>query len=146
MRASTALPLFTVLPCLNIRFSGIHKIIHKSLSTIYFEIRIVETVEDVPAQHEKLPSLDEQRVEEAQSEEELLVLVLAVAAREGWLVHHLVQPLHVGLETLRSVCVCVCVCVLCVCVLCVCVLCVCCVRERKCLCVCVCVCCEEVFV
>ena len=39
-------------------------------------------------------------MKEAESEEELLVLVVALAAREGGLIHHLVEPLHVGFETL----------------------------------------------
>ena len=39
-------------------------------------------------------------MEETEGKEELLVLVVTLAAREGRLVHHLVQPLHVCLETL----------------------------------------------
>ena len=39
-------------------------------------------------------------MEEDEREEQLLVLVLAAAAREGGLADQLVQTLHVGLETL----------------------------------------------
>lgn len=39
-------------------------------------------------------------MEEAESKEKLLVLVVTLAARERRLVHHLVEPLHIGFETL----------------------------------------------
>ena len=67
---------------------------------MYLKIWVIESVHNIPPQHEELASLDEERVEEAEGEEKLLVLVVTLAAREGGLVHHLVQSLHVGLETL----------------------------------------------
>ena len=42
-------------------------------------------------------------MEETEREEQLLVLVLTRTARERGFVHHLVEPLHVGLDTLHIV-------------------------------------------
>lgn len=63
-------------------------------------VRVVKTVDNVPAQSEKLSPLDKKTVEETEREEEFLVLGLCRAAREGALIHKVVQTFHVSLETL----------------------------------------------
>lgn len=67
----------------------IKKYFHFEFS-LHLKIGVVEAIDDVPAQHEELSPLDEEGVEETEGKEELLVLVVTLAAREGRLVHHLV--------------------------------------------------------
>ena len=64
------------------------------------EVGVVEVVLDVPAEHEELASLDEDRVEVDQTEQQLLVLLGAVTSSELLLVHSRVHALHVRLESL----------------------------------------------
>ncbi len=92
------------------------------------KVGVVKPIDNIPSQCEELPPLNEEAVEEAEREEQLLVHVLTMTPREGLLVYHLVETLHVRLQAL-CVCVCAhaCVCA-CACMrVCMCV----CVRERE---------------
>ena len=68
----------------------------------HFKVRVIEAVDDIPSEHEELPSLQQEAVKEAQCEQQLLVLVLTVTAGEGRLVHQLVETFHVGLQALQN--------------------------------------------
>ncbi len=70
----------------------------------HLEVGVVEVVGDVPAEHEELAALDQRGVEVGEAEEQLLVAVRAVAARELLLRHQVVQPLDVRLQTLQQQC------------------------------------------
>lgn len=48
----------------------------------YLKVRVIESIDDIPSQHEEFTPLNEQTVEEAESEEELLVLVVTFTARK----------------------------------------------------------------
>ena len=65
------------------------------------EVGVVEVVRDVPAKHQELATFDEYRVEVAQTEQQLLVLVRLVAAIELCVADALVHPLHVRLQPLH---------------------------------------------
>lgn len=67
----------------------------------YLKVRVIESVDNVPSQHEELPPLDEQAVEEAESKQQLLVLEVSLAAGEGVLIDQLVETFHVCLQTLQ---------------------------------------------
>lgn len=64
------------------------------------KVGVVELVGDVPAQHEELSSLQQHRVEVAEGEEKLLVLLWLMAASELSIRHHVVQTLQVGFQPL----------------------------------------------
>ena len=66
----------------------------------YLKIGIVEAVVDVPAEVEELLPLEQNRVKEAQTEEELLVLVGLLAYVELGVGHLGVEALGVGLDAL----------------------------------------------
>ena len=66
------------------------------------KVWIVESIDDVPSEHQELSPLNEQAVEEAEGEEKLLVLELCLASRELCLIDQLVQTLHIRLQTLRK--------------------------------------------
>ena len=68
----------------------------------YLEVWVVEAVLYIPAQHEEFSPLQQHAVEEAQSEEEFLVLVLFVAAAELLFRDQLVQTFHVGFQSLYT--------------------------------------------
>ena len=52
----------------------------------HLKVRVVEAIDNVPAQHEELSPLNEQAVEETEREEKLLVLEFGLAARKLGLV------------------------------------------------------------
>ncbi len=68
---------------------------------MYLIVRVIEAVDNVPAESEKLSPLYEETVEETEREQHLLVFGLCRAARESPLTHKVVQTLHVGLEALH---------------------------------------------
>ncbi len=91
-------------------YSTLHTCSSSSLSIaeVYFceanlKVSVVESIDNVPSKHEKLPPLNEQTMEETEGKQQLLVLVFALAVRECLLIDHLVQTLHVSLQAL---CVC----------------------------------------
>lgn len=66
----------------------------------HLKVRVIEAIDDVPAQLQKLFALQQDAVEEAEGKEELLVLGRLRAAGELGLCDELVQALHVGLQAL----------------------------------------------
>lgn len=66
------------------------------------KVGVVEVVRNVPAKHQELAALNEHRVEVAETEQQLLVLVWLVAAGELRVTDALVQSLHVRLQTLHA--------------------------------------------
>lgn len=67
----------------------------------YHKVRVVEAVDDVPAQLLELFTLEENRVEEHQGEQQLLVFGLCLAQFELGLGYQAVKPFHVCLQTFR---------------------------------------------
>lgn len=63
----------------------------------YHKVGVVEAVDDVPTQLLKLFTLEEDRVEEYEGEQKLLVLGLCLAELELVLGHQAVKPFHVCL-------------------------------------------------
>mmetsp|Transcript_8761 Transcript_8761/g.28873 ORF Transcript_8761/g.28873 Transcript_8761/m.28873 type:complete len:812 (+) Transcript_8761:355-2790(+) len=66
----------------------------------HLKVRVVKVVRDVPTEVAKLAPVDEERVEPAHREEQLLVLVRLCALREARLGKVLDEPRHIGLEPL----------------------------------------------
>lgn len=66
----------------------------------HLKVRVIEAVDDVPAQLQELLPLQQHTVEEAEREEQLPVEDGPRAAFELLLCHQLVQTLHVGLQAL----------------------------------------------
>ena len=54
---------------------------------MYLKVRVIEAVDNVPSQLEKLAALQQQAMEEAEGKEKLLVLVTTLAAGKGPLVY-----------------------------------------------------------
>lgn len=66
----------------------------------HLKVGVVELVGDVPAEHQELLSFQQDRVEETEAEEQLLVLVWPVTPVKLLLCHQVVQTLQVGLQAL----------------------------------------------
>lgn len=66
------------------------------------KVRIVESIDNVPAKLEELLPFQQDAVKEAEGEEHLPVEYWFGAAVELSLRHQLVQTLHVGFHTLRT--------------------------------------------
>ena len=77
--------------------------LNKANGQSHLKIRIVETIYDVPAQHEELLPLYEQGMEEAESEKQLLVLAGLRTALELLLTNLIIQPLHVCFQSLYEI-------------------------------------------
>ena len=68
----------------------------------YLKVRVVELVGNVPAQHEELLSLQQDRVEVTQAEEELAVSLRSMTAGELLFRYVVVQTLQICLQTLTT--------------------------------------------
>lgn len=66
----------------------------------YLKIRVIETVDNVPSEREKLSPLDEKGMKETKREEKFLVFEVAITARESRIVDQLVETFHVCFQTL----------------------------------------------
>ena len=66
----------------------------------YLKVGVVELVGDVPSKHKELPPLQQDGVEETDTEEQLPVLLRSLTAQELLVCHQVVQTLHVTFQTL----------------------------------------------
>jgi hypothetical protein len=67
----------------------------------YLEVGIVEVVQNVPAKHQKLAAFNEDRVEEAQRKQQLLVFVWFVTPSELLVSDSLIQTFHIRFQALH---------------------------------------------
>ena len=67
---------------------------------MHLKVSVVEVVHEVPAEGEELVTFDDNGVEEDEAEEDLLVALRPLVARELRVVHTREHALHVRLEAL----------------------------------------------